>query len=113
MKIYRVKVNGKTYEVEIESVLETPNRTEHAPLKQTEQKSLGSVVNTLKAPMQGTIVDIKAQPGDAVKRGDILIVLEAMKLENNIVAPGPGVIKEVFVSKGDAVISGQPLLSID
>jgi len=109
MKIYRVKVNGKLYEVQIESITEAPVPV----LKQPIDKPLAGGENIIKAPMQGTIIDIKVQPGQQVRRGDILIVLEAMKLENNIVASAPGVIKDIFVLKGEAVINQQPLLTLD
>ena len=65
------------------------------------------------APIPGTILDIKVNPGDQVKRGDILLILEAMKMENEILAPQDGTIASVNVSKGASVNSGDLLVSIN
>lgn len=113
MKIYRVKVNGKQYEVELESVSEvasissSPQQTPPQS-KMVENNSLGV---ELKAPMQGTILDIKANVGEQVKKGQKLFVLEAMKLENDIVSPKTGIIKQVLVSKNQAV-NNQDVLAV-
>jgi biotin carboxyl carrier protein len=115
MKIYRVKVNGQVYEVELESVTETEGtvKAEKAEEKKpapAPEPTAGAQV--LRAPMQGTILEIKVAPGQRVNRGETVIVLEAMKLENNIVAPASGVIKEILVAKGQTVANQQPLLTI-
>lgn len=65
------------------------------------------------APMPGTILDIVVKPGDEVKRGDILLILEAMKMENEIVSPQDGVIASVNTLKGESVNSGDLLVSIN
>jgi biotin carboxyl carrier protein len=62
--------------------------------------------------MPGTILDIRVKPGDAVKAGDILLILEAMKMENEIIAPGAGTVDTIQVSKGSSVNAGDVLLSI-
>jgi biotin carboxyl carrier protein len=62
--------------------------------------------------MPGTILDIKVKPGDAVKEGQILLILEAMKMENEIIAPSSGTIDTIQVSKGASVNAGDVLLSI-
>jgi biotin carboxyl carrier protein len=62
--------------------------------------------------MPGTILDIKVSPGDAVKAGDILLILEAMKMENEIIAPSTGTVDTIQVSKGSSVNAGDVLLSI-
>jgi biotin carboxyl carrier protein len=62
--------------------------------------------------MPGTILDIKVKPGDAVKAGDVLLILEAMKMENEIIAPSAGTIDTIQVSKGSSVNAGDVLLSI-
>jgi glutaconyl-CoA decarboxylase len=64
------------------------------------------------APMTGKIVSVKAKKGDAVKRGDVVCILEAMKMENEILAPVEGVVQEVNVSEGSAVSEGDILLII-
>lgn len=106
MKIYKVKVNGKVYEVELESIsestksitkeVEAPAKTQPAPVASGE----GTVV---KAPMQGTIIKVNVKPGDSVKKGQVVCVLEAMKLENDIVSPVDGVVKQVLVDKGQQI----------
>lgn len=67
--------------------------------------------DTIKAPIPGTIQAVNVQPGQSVKKGDVLFVLEAMKMKNNIVAMHDGKIATVNVSKGDTVTHGQVLLS--
>lgn len=67
-------------------------------------------VNELKAPMPGLVLRIVAQPGDEVKKGDALLVLESMKMENVLKAPGAGVVDKVLVTTGNAVEKGQPLV---
>ena len=67
---------------------------------------------TYSAPMPGTILDVKVTAGQAVKSGDVLMVLEAMKMENEIMAPCDGTIKQVVTAKGASVNSGDPLIVI-
>lgn len=63
--------------------------------------------------MPGTILDVKVKPGTAVKAGDILVILEAMKMENEIVAPQDGTVASINVNKGDTVNSGDVLVSMN
>lgn len=65
------------------------------------------------APMPGNILDVKVNPGDAVKAGDVLVILEAMKMENEIVAPADGTVAGVNVKKGDTVNSNDLLVSLN
>jgi len=67
---------------------------------------------TIDAPMPGVIMDVKVNTGDVVKKGDVLLILEAMKMENEIVSPKDGKIASVNVSKGESVNAGDVLLSI-
>lgn len=113
MKIYKVKVNGKVYEVELESVSEQAGSIAAAPTAAPAAAPAASGEGTaLKAPMQGTILDVKVAAGDQVKKGQVVAILEAMKLENEIVASQDGVVKQVLVSKGQTVNNQQPLLII-
>ena len=113
MKVYKIKVNGKVYEVELESVSEKAGNIEApaqaapkaAPVASGEGKEQ-------KAPMAGTILDVKVSVGQQVNAGDVLFILEAMKLENEVVAEFSGVIKSIAVSKGTAVQNGQVLVVI-
>jgi len=68
-------------------------------------------VNDLKAPMPGLILDILVTPGQAVKKGDQLLILEAMKMENVLKAPGDGIVASIEVEKGNSVEKGQILIN--
>ena len=110
MKVYKVKVNGKLFEVELESVSEN-NQTIAAPAQAAApvqaQPALGGAGAELKAPMAGTILDVKVSVGQTVNVGDVVCILEAMKLENEVVADCAGVVKSIAVSKGTSVSNGQ------
>ena len=107
MKVYKVKVNGKVYEVELESVSEVAG-TIAAPAQQAAPQAAAPVATgagaELKAPMAGTILDVKVSVGQSVNVGDVVCILEAMKLENEVVADNAGVVKSIAVSKGLVVI---------
>ncbi|HCA28622.1 MAG TPA: acetyl-CoA carboxylase biotin carboxyl carrier protein subunit, partial [Ruminococcaceae bacterium] len=66
----------------------------------------------VKSPMPGTIVDVKVQSGQKVKSGDVLLILEAMKMENEIMAPHDAVVGSILVTKGQSVESAAPLVSL-
>ena len=119
MKVYKVKVNGKVYEVELESVSEkagniaapaAPAQPAAAPA--APQPVASGAGNEQKAPMAGTILDVKVSVGQQVNAGDVLFILEAMKLENEVVAEFSGVVKSIAVAKGTAVQNGQVLVVI-
>ena len=123
MKIYKVKVNGKTYEVQLESVDEVKTetatssevKTKEAPKKETSKKASSSSSTNLVevvAPIQGNVIDVKVKVGDKVKKGDVLLLIEAMKLENEVNSPSDGEVVEVIVSKGQQVTTKQLLLKI-
>ena len=119
-----VTVNGTQYEVEIEGKASkvstitkpTPSTSSAATTaevistaKAAAKKSAGTAV---KSPLPGVIVDLKVREGDQVKAGQHLLVLEAMKMENNIDADRDGIIVELKVNKGDSVLEGDTLLTI-
>ena len=115
MKVYKVKVNGKVYEVELESVSEASGsivseKKSDAPAPAAPATS--GEGTPLLSPIQGTVLKINVSEGSSVKKGDVLLVIEAMKLENDIVAPKDGVIKGIKVSKGQTVSSKEQLLII-
>lgn len=111
MKIYKVKVNGKVYEVEIESVSETQGTI--AVASQAQPVASASVGGQeVKAPMAGTILDVKVAVGQQVKKGQVIAILEAMKLENEVVSTADGVVKQVLVNKGQAVTNQQVLVIV-
>ena len=107
MKKYRVNVNGSLYEVEIEE-MEAPAAGAAAPAAAqapTASKAPAAPAGgqQIKAPMPGTILDVRVQAGQAVKKGQVLVILEAMKMENEILAPCDGTVSSVSVRKGDSV----------
>ncbi|HLL94438.1 MAG TPA: biotin/lipoyl-containing protein, partial [Spirosoma sp.] len=72
--------------------------------------AVSAKVNTLKAPMPGLIVGINVAVGDTISKGDSVLILEAMKMENNLKAPGDGTVKAIRAIKGDRVEKGQVLV---
>ena len=110
MKIYKVKVNGKVYEVELESVTEAQGSIEVAPQAAAAPAAAGD--QEVKAPMAGTILDVKVAVGQQVKKGQVIAILEAMKLENEVVSTAEGTVKQVLVNKGQAVTNQQVLVIV-
>ena len=114
MKKYRVNVNGTQYDITLE-VLEgeaaaaPAPKAAPAPAPKAAAPAGGQAVN---APMPGTILAVNVKPGQAVKRGEVLAVLEAMKMENEIMAPADGTVSAVNVTKGQSVQSGDVLLTL-
>ncbi len=104
MKKYRVNVNGSLYEVEIEE-MDAPAAGAAAPQAPAAPKAPAAPAGgqQIKAPMPGTILDVRVQAGQAVKKGQVLVILEAMKMENEIQAPCDGTVTSVSVKKGDSV----------
>ncbi len=105
MKKYRVNVNGSLYEVEIEEMQAPATMSAAKPAAPAAPAApvaagAGAKVN---APMPGTILDVRVQNGAKVKKGDVLVILEAMKMENEIQAPCDGTVTSVCVKKGDSV----------
>lgn len=135
MKKFKVTVNGKAYEVEVEEmggapaaapapqVAAAPAPAAPAPTPAaapapaaTPAPSVGGPIPegaiTVKAPMPGKISALKAEAGKAVKRGDIILVLEAMKMQNDITATADGTLHEIRVNPGDNVKTGDVLAVI-
>ena len=122
MKNYTITVNGNVYEVTVEEGPSTgaaapraaapaPKAAPAAPKAAAPAGAAGSVAVT--APMPGKILGIKAQEGQAVTKGEAIIVLEAMKMENEIVAPSDGTIATINVSVGDSVEAGATLATLN
>ena len=128
MKYYTITVNGVAYSVSVEETAAgaapvaaapaapapkpaAPAPAAAAPAPAAPKGAAGAV--SVKAPMPGNILDVKVKPGDTVKAGDALIVLEAMKMENEIVAPQDGTVATIEVNKGDVVNSGDTLVTLN
>ncbi|MDR0904017.1 MAG: biotin/lipoyl-binding protein [Ruminococcus sp.] len=122
MKRYNITVNGVAYDVSVEEtdgqnaaapVAPAPAAVSApAPAAPAPAAPVVSGGTQIKAPMPGTILDIKATAGSSVKKGQVILVLEAMKMENDIVAPIDGTLASVNVEKGAAVTSDQILAVI-
>ncbi|WP_291571048.1 biotin/lipoyl-containing protein [Clostridium sp. UBA4548] len=138
MKIYNVTVNGNTYQVEVEEVkgeftqpvapvatpapaavapqqpVAAPQPVAPAPTEAPKPvaKPNNATGEKIECPMPGTIVKVNVTEGATVKKGDVLVVLEAMKMENEIMSPVDGTIAQVNVAKGVAVNSGDLLVVI-
>ncbi len=119
MKQYKVTVNGTAYEITLEAI--DAAEVKSAPAQSAAQPVAAAPVAPVAAaaggeevnsPMPGNILDIKVANGAVVKKGDVLLILEAMKMENEIVAPCDGTVN-VVVSKGSAVETGAVLCIID
>ena len=109
MKKFHITVNGNAYEVEVEEIGAAAPAA--APAAPAAAASGGS--NVITCPMPGTIIDIKVAVGQAVTEGQLLVIFEAMKMENEIVAPCAGTVASINVNKGDSVESGSVLLSLN
>ena len=127
MSKYRIILDGKTYEMEIERIDGQEAAKQAAKTKQEVKQTPDASVqmkhasvsapeapgaNTVKSPMPGTIVRVNASTGDTVKQGQSVLVLEAMKMENDIAAPKDGKITALYVSQGDTVQGGSVLFEI-
>ena len=110
MKKYRVNVNGTVYEVELEEMTAAPAAPAAAPAAPAAAPAAGGEKVT--SPMPGTILSVNVAAGDAVKRGQVLMILETMKMENEIMCPCDGTVTSVSVTKGTAVESGTLLCTI-
>ena len=114
--IAEIDVNGSTYQVELEEVktTKTPKlvRSKPVPTKETKPKPAAGL-SRVEAPLPGTMFKVSVKEGDAVKKGQTILILEAMKMENNILAEKDGVVNKVHVSEGDAVLQGDILVEIE
>ncbi len=123
---YKVTLNGKTYEVEVdrgEAILvdsyeaaapvAAPVAAAPAPVSPPVAAPAPAAVaagEVVASPMPGNILQVKVSQGQAVKKGEILVILEAMKMENEILAPRDGTVAQVVASKGTQVDTGAPLV---
>ena len=125
MKNYRVTVNGVAYDVVVEelngsAVAPAPvaaapvSAPKAAPAPAAAPKASGNAgAIAVKAPMPGNLIKVNVKVGDAVKKGDVLCVLEAMKMENDIMAPADGVVASVEAAKGASVATDAVLVTLN
>ena len=127
MKKYNITVNGTTYEVLVEEAdgvsapatyaapapVVTPVAAPAAPKAAPKAATVASGAAKVTSPMPGTILAVKVSVGQQVKKGDVICVLEAMKMENDIPAPQDGIIASVNVQKGASVNAGDVLASLN
>ena len=122
MKKYNITVNGTTYEVIVEEADSASTPVSYAaPAPVAAPKaaapkaaaSVGAGAVKVTSPMPGTILAVKVSAGQTVKKGDVICVLEAMKMENDIPAPQDGVIASIDVQKGASVNAGDVLASLN
>ena len=124
---YKVTLNGRTYEVEVDAgkamLLDeyeaiapaapaTAPAAAPAPVAAPSAAPAASLAagEPVKAPMPGVVLKVQVQQGQAVKAGQVLVILEAMKMENEIVAPKDGTVAQIVAAKGASVESGAPLV---
>lgn len=130
MSKYKITLNGKAYEIEVEEISESEAKSassEKAPVAAPVAKAAPAAAPAAKssavpvsggagsvnAPMPGTILRVNKNVGDSVNAGQSVVVLEAMKMENDINSPKAGVVKALYVNKGDTVASGQVLFEVE
>lgn len=122
MKRYTITVNGTAYDVTVDEAngaapapsaapAAAPAAPAPAPKAAPAPAAQGAI--KVEAPMPGTILDVKTSNGASVNAGDVLCVLEAMKMENEIVAPQAGTVASVSVAKGDSVEAGQVIITLN
>ena len=123
--IYKVTLNGRTYEIEVEAgkamcldeyeaiAPSAAPAVESAPAAAPAAPAAVADGETVAAPMPGTILKVNVQPGQTVNAGEVLIVLEAMKMENEIMAPKSGTVAQVLVSKGTNVDTGATMVVLN
>ncbi|MGL4391986.1 MAG: biotin/lipoyl-containing protein [Fusobacteriaceae bacterium] len=111
IKAYRIKVGEKTYEVEVEE-LSSAEPIKNAEKINSEQKNINKSLHEIKSPVQGVIVGIKVEAKQKIKVGEVVALIEAMKMESPIVSPVEGIIEQIFITKGSAVEEGTLLITI-
>lgn len=123
-KKYKITIDGKTHIVEVEdyegfdaakdseAIKEVIEKKVVSEVKETNQTTVSSNENSIKAPLQGTLQEIKVNIGQNVKEGEVLVIIEAMKMENEIVAPRDGKVNNIYVSKGSKVNAGDAIIEL-
>lgn len=133
MKRFRISVNGNSYDVEVEELDGATETSAPTPVQKSTPKPAASAVkkpkksapkpkettpapaggHSIESPMPGTILSIAVSEGDSVSNGDVLLVLEAMKMENEITSDIDGTVSSINIGNGDAVDAGEVLVVIE
>ena len=123
MKNYTITVNGNVYNVTVEegvtsgapvaAPVAAPKAAPAPAAAPAAPKSAGAGSVKVNAPMPGKVVAVKANAGDTVKKGQVILVLEAMKMENDIVAPADGTVASIDTAVGNAVEAGETLATLN
>ena len=112
MKKYRVTVNGTAYEIELEELTGAAPAAAAAP-SAAPAAAAPAGGEQVTSPMPGTILDIKVSQGASVKKGDVLMILEAMKMENSITTDYAGTVKQILVKPGEIVPTDAVLVVVE
>ncbi len=116
-----VEVNGVPYSVKLDRpvlpvknpIVRSISNSVEAPKAAVARPTVLSSLSAVKSPLPGVILDIKVKIGDVIKRGDTVLILEAMKMENNICSDKDGKVSAIKVNKGDSVLEGADLVIIE
>ncbi|QPM67353.1 biotin/lipoyl-containing protein [Atribacter laminatus] len=120
MRKFKVRVNGEEFEVEVSEVNESREdgkiqveKIKRIPREITPTNAPMQVTTVLRAPMPGRVLSVQVKKGERVSGGHVAIILEAMKMENEIQIENEGIVTQVFVEENDTVDTGDPLLECE
>lgn len=117
-RTFRIKIEGKTFEAEVEEIGGSAPAVSSAPTRPAAQASAPTPVvvsgsgNAVTAPMPGKVISLKVSKGQQVQAGDVVLILEAMKMEQEIKAVASGKVSDILVNAGDTVKKEQALILI-
>lgn len=117
----RVELNGKNYTVQVEKeeaivspkIAAVKPSSSAADFVDAPAQPISGNAGSIKSPLPGSVAKIKVQEGQAVKAGDVLMTIEAMKMENEVMAPAAGKVKKIYVTEGKAVQQGEALIDLE
>ncbi len=112
MKKFNVTVNGTAYKVEVEEIGVTPAAAPVAAPVAAPAAPVSGGNTEIVAPMPGTILNLPVKAGDTVKKGQVLVVFEALKMEQEVMAPCDGTVATVLVNQGEAIEAGKVLITL-
>ena len=119
MSKYKITINGKEYEMDVELMdgsapaVKVPVQAKPVSAPAAPKAAPVAAAGATVSPMPGTILKVNVKEGDTVKAGDSVVILEAMKMENDITAPKDGVVKKLFVNEKQTVAKGEALFEVE